>query len=317
MLVRGRATARRRPASAGRCGGASDTGPGLVQAARIHRQGRPDPHVRVGSSGAPPTRSPGWSVTDIVAVGDGRRRGPVRRPGARVAAPGRGGLRPGRGPGRTGGAPPARAGPVSAVDAAAAAVGRGRRAGRLPLRRLPHREEPGRLGSPWPSSHRAAPTPRRGRRRGGRGRPAGRVGQPGPRPGQRAAQLADPGAVRRHLRAPLRRRRRALRRGLGRGADRRGAPRRPARGGPGLEPAAPAGPGRVPARRPHRDRRPGPPSGPGGQGHHLRLRRPLPQDGGRHGDHEDRHGRGRRRARRCGCRRRPRGPDPDHRLRRR
>ena len=64
--------------------------------------------------------------------------------------------------------------------------------------------------------------------------------------------------------------------------------------------AAPAGAGHLRAGRPGAGRRPGTARGPGGQGHHLRLGRPVAQDGRRHDHHEDRHERGGDRAgRRC------------------
>ncbi len=112
------------------------------------------------------------------------------------------------------------------------------------------------------------------------------------------AQAPGQGGARAPRGRPLRRRR-----GLVVVAHRRGAPRRAARGRPGLAPAAAPG---------LRDLRPGArrgagPRGAGRQGRHLRLRRPLAQDQRGHDGHEDRHDRRRRGAGRA-LDRQPPGP---------
>ncbi len=139
--------------------------------------------------------------------------------------------------------------------------------------------------------------------RAGRHGRGGRV--PGPRPGQRARRRADP----HRLRRPGGRAgpgRRLHRRGARPGRHRGREDGRPAGRQPRLRRGAPVRQAGLRARRGPGDR------GPGGQGHHVRLRRPVAQDHRGHGRHEVRHGGRRRRARhlqrprrgsnrRCGC----------------
>ncbi len=145
---------------AGRCGrrrrrstrtGASGTGSPARSARPSRSGGSPS-----GASADP--ASPGWPAptSSLVGVGDAEALSGDR--GARVPPPGRGRLRPGRGPGSDRGAPAARR-DRSRRRRGRIGGGRRSRAGRLPLRRLPHRRGARRLLAPWPSSDRAAPTP--------------------------------------------------------------------------------------------------------------------------------------------------------------
>ena len=283
---------------------------GLVQAARVQRQGRPDPDVPcLGPPGSGPTDR---SEPELVLVGLGDTGHAGRRPRARVAAPGRGRLRPRRGPG---GRRPPSCFPPAPISTPAEPAPRWPRARCSP----PTGTTPSAPGtSPehwprWPSSPASPTTTRRAApgRRGAPGWPrrsawpatwstSHRAPSP-PRSSPTPSSSASPTVAGVTVEVWDEERIAAERLGGLLGVARGSA---------------------QPPRLVRVEYRPADPIEIDGRVPHLALvGKGITFDSGGlslktadgHGDHEDRHGRGRRRAGRGGCRRRPRGPHPDHR----